>query len=223
MFAENKAYIEKLEKEREERLKQNQINDNISMDIKRSLVYVGQVLNTYLILEDGKDVYFIDQHAAHERLLFDKYKKQYSSFVETQPLLLPYILNVNNAEFLFLSEKLPILNNLGIEISEFGENSYKISALPVFLSQMNIAKFFNEVLSDLDSLKNLTVEDLLKEKIAQKACKSAIKAGDKLDGSDIDALLKALNFDLGLKCPHGRPIAIKIMQTEIEKWFKRIV
>ena len=88
---------------------------------------------------------------------------------------------------------------------------------------MNLEKFFNEILSEINTLKTLTIDDILKEKIAQKACKAAIKAGDKLTEKDIEILLDKLNYNLGLKCPHGRPIAIKITGTEVEKWFKRIV
>ena len=221
IFAENKAYLEKLEKEK----KNNQtFGENLSLNVKKSLNYVGQALNTYLIFDDGVDVYFIDQHAAHERLLYDKLKSAYSNNnIQIQPLLLPYILNVNSTEFDFLTTKLQLLNSMGIEICEFGGNSFKISSVPVFLSSINLEKFFSEILSELNVYKSISLEELLKDKIAQKACKSAIKAGDKLDKSEIDALLEMLNYDLGLKCPHGRPIAIKISGTEIEKWFKRIV
>lgn len=221
IFAENKAYLEKLEKENENK---QSISENISFNIKKSLNYVGQTLNTYLIFDDGIDVYFVDQHAAHERLLYDKLKSAYSNNnVQIQPLLLPFVLNVNSLEHEFLTEKLHLLNSMGIEIDDFGGNSFKISSVPVFLSSLNLEMFFSEILSDLNSYKSITIDEILKDKIAQKACKSAIKAGDKLDKSEIDTLLDMLNYNLGLKCPHGRPIAIKITKTEIEKWFKRIV
>ena len=88
---------------------------------------------------------------------------------------------------------------------------------------MNLQNFFNEILSEIDSLKTFTVNDLLMEKLAQKACKSAIKSGDKLSEPEIQLLTDKLKDNLGLKCPHGRPVAIKITRTEIDKWFKRIV
>lgn len=229
IFAENKAYIEKLEKEKNQNISNDNIKEKIevspvSMDIKRDLIFKGQVLNTYLIFDNGVDIFFIDQHAAHERLLFDEFKEQFSlSVVETQPLLFPFVLNVNAMEYSFLYEKMDILNSMGIEISYFGGTTFKISSVPIFLSSMNLEKFFNEILSEINTLKTLTIDDILKEKIAQKACKAAIKAGDKLTEKDIEILLDKLNYNLGLKCPHGRPIAIKITGTEVEKWFKRIV
>ena len=216
IFAENKAFLESLEKKKS-------ITMQESFDIKRDLIYIGQALNTFLIFEDGVDLYFVDQHAAHERILFDKLNNALANHeIVTQPLLIPFVLNVNNAEFDFINSKIDVLNEMGIEICEFGRNTFKISAIPSFLIDMNLQNFFNEILSEIDSLKTFTVNDLLMEKLAQKACKSAIKSGDKLSEPEIQLLTDKLKDNLGLKCPHGRPVAIKITRTEIDKWFKRI-
>jgi len=221
IFAENKAFLEKLEREKKEKLK---AFEQQSVKIERELRYIGQAINTYLIFDDGEDLFFVDQHAAHERILFDKLNQSLKNAdVVTQPLLIPYILNVNFEEFEFLDAKKDTLCQMGIEISEFGANAFKISAIPTFLSEMNISKFFDELLSDLSVLKNITVNDILTEKIAQKACKSAIKSGDKLTETEITVLVEKLKENMGLKCPHGRPVAIKIARMEIDKWFKRIV
>lgn len=217
IFAENKAFLESLEKKKSITLQE-------SFDIKRDLIYIGQALNTFLIFEDGIDLYFVDQHAAHERILFDKLNNALANHeIVTQPLLIPFVLNVNNAEFDFINSKIDVLNEMGIEICDFGRNTFKISAIPSFLIDMNLQNFFNEILSEIDSLKTFTVNDLLMEKLAQKACKSAIKSGDKLSEPEIQLLTDKLKDNLGLKCPHGRPVAIKITRTEIDKWFKRIV
>ena len=222
IFAENKAYIEKLEREKAEKLKV--ATEQLAAMPERELTLIGQALNTYLIFQDGLDLYFIDQHAAHERVLFDELnEKLRNQDVETQPLLIPYVLNVNPIESEFLAKKCELLTKMGIEIEEFGRNTFKISALPVFLAQMNVKKFFDDVLADVNELKNLTVNDLLMEKLAQKACKSAIKSGDSMSDSQIKSLMSMLKGNLGLKCPHGRPIAVKITRTEIDKWFKRII
>ncbi len=217
IFAENKAFLESLEKKKSITLQE-------IFDIKRDLIYIGQALNTFLIFEDGVDLYFVDQHAAHERILFDKLNNALANHeIVTQPLLIPFVLNVNNAEFDFINSKIDVLNEMGIEICDFGRNTFKISAIPSFLIDMNLQNFFNEILSEIDSLKTFTVNDLLMEKLAQKACKSAIKSGDKLSEPEIQLLTDKLKDNLGLKCPHGRPVAIKITRTEIDKWFKRIV
>ena len=143
--------------------------------------------------------------------------------IDTQTLLLPYVINVNSLEYNFLLSKLDVLNSMGIEISEFGRNAFKVSSIPTFLLDMNLKTFFDDILSDINELKSFTVNELLVEKLAQKACKSAIKSGDKLSESEITILLDKLKENIGLKCPHGRPVAIKITRTEIDKWFKRII
>ena len=220
IFAENKAFLEKLA---QEKAKKEEIVQE-SLCAVKELRFIGQALNTYLICEDGVDLYFIDQHAAHERILFDKLNLAVkNSSIITQPLLVPYIINVNNLEYDFFMGKIELLNSMGIEINEFGRNAFKVSAIPTFLLDLNIKGFFDDILADLNQLKTFTVNDILLEKLAQKACKAAIKSGDKLSDIEIQVLLDKLKENIGLKCPHGRPVAIKITRTEIDKWFKRIV
>lgn len=225
IFAENKAYLEKLEKEKKSfQIPVEQKVEQIAFETKNQLRYVGQVLNTFLVLDDGVDMYLVDQHAAHERILFDKLiNLQEKQEIDTQPLLIPYVLNCNNVESEFIINNISSINSLGIELSEFGKNSFKVSSIPLFLSDINLEKFFDSILADLSLLKTITVSSVLKEKLAQKACKSSIKAGDKLDESQVNVLLNKLNENIGLKCPHGRPIVVKISRVEIDKWFKRIV
>ncbi len=224
IFAENKLYLEKLEKQKQELSQKQEQTTQDSLVSLTEIKYIGQALNTYLIFEDGKDLYFADQHAAHERILFDKLNLAVKNAkIDTQSLLLPYVINVNSLEYNFLLSKIEILNSMGIEISEFGRNAFKVSAIPTFLVDMNLKQFFDDILSDINELKTFSVNEILVEKLAQKACKSAIKSGDKLSESEIEILLDKLKENIGLKCPHGRPVAIKITRTEIDKWFKRIV
>ena len=228
IFEENKKYLAELEakkakiKEIQQEFEQtNVMKKEVEQAI--SLEYVGQVLNTFLILQDGANVYFVDQHAAHERILYDKLlEKLNSSDIATQPLLIPYVLNLTGIEADFLANKIPFIKKLGIEIEEFGKNSFKVSCLPIDLVEMNLSSFFDDVLGDMAKL-NDTLPEILTEKLASKACKAAIKAGQKLSQIEIDTLLKLLKGNLGLKCPHGRPVTIKITRTEIDKWFKRII
>ena len=112
---------------------------------------------------------------------------------------------------------------LGIEISDFGKNSIKISTLPTCFIDMNVKGFLFDVLSDLRGLKSLSIDDILREKIAQKACKAAIKSGDSVSDGEVVIVAEAIKKNMGLKCPHGRPVVVKITRTEIDKWFKRIV
>ncbi len=243
VFAENKRFLESLEKKNSiETNAFNNVGENVTdfntpkscvsetqpeiikIDVKRSLNFIGQALNTYLFFDDGLDFYIVDQHAAHERILYDKIIDDFNKkVIESQPILIPYTLSVNSAEFDFLAENISVLNNMGIEIAEFGRNSFKVSAIPVYLAEMNLQKFFNAILSDLSALKQLTATDLLADKFAQKACKAAVKSGDKLSLTAVETIKKAVENNLGLKCPHGRPVVVKITRTEIDKWFKRII
>lgn len=222
IFKENKAYLDKLEQIKKERAENNHVQEQIS--IERDLNYIGQALNTFLFFDDGEDLFVIDQHAAHERILYDKFIEQVNNnSVYVQSLFIPYVLNVNSFEYSFLLENIDVLNKIGIEIEEFGVNTFRVLSVPICLADINLGKFFEDVTSDFTNLKSVTLSTALKERIAQKACKAAIKSGDKLTDKDIGVLMEQIKMNFGLKCPHGRPIAVKISRNEIDKWFKRIV
>ena len=140
-----------------------------------------------------------------------------------QSLLVPYVFSANLKETEFLENNLDALNSSGIEIIPFGENTFKVSAVPSILSQMNLKEFFSSILEETTGLSRKTNE-ALKNKIARHACRSAVKAGNKLSEGEIDVLLKSFKENKNvLLCPHGRPIVVVFKKTEIEKWFKRIV
>ncbi len=219
IFAENKKYLESLENQQE---KIQIVQPTIT--IEKELRIVGQALNTYLFLDDGEDLYIVDQHAAHERILFDKFCSQIeNSDVISQPLIVPFDVNLNAYEFNFIQENIEIFNSLGIEVVSNDVNIISVYSVPFIIAGLNIKNFFFDVISDLASLKTITIKDLLREKIAVKACRSAIKSGDNLKDDEISLLISMLKNNLGLKCPHGRPVAVRITRTEIDKWFKRIL
>lgn len=219
IFAENKKYIEELESRKSNTEKPTQTEISVDDNIR----VVGQVLKTYLIFEKGEDIYFIDQHAAHERLLFDKFTEEYKNGkTDEQTLLVPFLYSVNEKEAEFLTSRFEYFRNAGIDVAEYEDGVFAVYALPLTLLDMDIKAFFDDVLSDM-SFGKADMPDIIRDKLAQKACKAAIKSGKTLSQSEIDKLLEKLHGDMGLKCPHGRPIAIRITRTEIDKWFKRIV
>ena len=112
---------------------------------------------------------------------------------------------------------------MGFGISEFGIDSFRVDEVPVDLQNINIKEFFDEILSDLDGLRDIKLEELLKDKIAMTACKHAIKGGMALSEQEITALFEMLDGNSGLKCPHGRPVCVTLSRREIAKMFKRIV
>ena len=212
-FAENKRFLEELET----KAKQNKIDVS-------SCAYAGKLFNTYLLYERGDEVYIIDQHAAHERLIFDRLKEQMRTRkVLQQPMLLPYVLNLNAFESAFIREKMENIREMGFDIDEFGNNAFKVSAVPLDLQSIDLALFFNEILSDISGYRSIKLEDLLKDKLATAACKAAVKGGMDLTREETDRLFRLMDGNMGLKCPHGRPVVVKMTKTELEKMFKRIV
>lgn len=221
IFAENKKYIAEMEakKAAEEAEKARQEELKVEPEFK----VIGQILATYLILEKENDIYFIDQHAAHERILYDKFIEEYKSGnVAEQTMLVPYIFRVNESESEFIIGKFPELRKAGFDISEYDVNEFAVYSVPVLLFDIDLKSFFDDLLSDI-SFKKETMPELIHDKIAMKACKAAIKSGKILSEDEIDALLKAMKYNTALRCPHGRPVTVKISRTEIDKWFKRIV
>jgi len=189
-----------------------------------SCKYKGNLFNTYLIYEVADTVYMIDQHAAHERLIYDRLREKLAKRdIARQALLVPYIFTANPDEARFLEEKQSLLRTMGFGIAPFGFESFRIDEVPVDLQDINIKEFFDDILSEVDGLKEIKLEDVLKDKIAMTACKHAIKGGMQLTDGEVDALFKLLDGNMGLKCPHGRPVCVTLTKKDIEKMFKRIV
>lgn len=186
---------------------------------------VGKFFNTYLAIEWGDNVYLIDQHAGHERLKYDKLKTEYESkTLVIQPMLVPFVISLNPEDAQIVEANLEAISSVGFDIEEFGENTYKISAIPAIVSDIDFNKFFSMFLAEKLGKNKITEAELIKDTLMQMACKSAVKGGDDLTKSEIDMLFKDMkNKEIVLLCPHGRPVAIRITKTEIEKWFKRIV
>lgn len=184
---------------------------------------IGTVFATYIIIEKDNNLYIIDQHAAHERQLYDNLIKQVNNNdVVTQDLLEPYLLQVNEVEKNFILTNKASLTKHGFNIEDFGRKTLKISTIPFILSQINLKTFFDNILEDLDRLTKKPIA-YINEFFTQKACKAAIKAGKLLTEQEIKILLN--NFVANknvLLCPHGRPIITSITKKEFEKMFKRI-
>ena len=212
-FEENKKYL----LERDERAKQQKIDP-------ATLIFRGVLFETYLIFERGDEAYFIDQHAAHERLIYEKLKNKCEARTPlSQPMLMPYILTVNAQEFSFLTSQFEALRALGFDIDEFGGTSVKVSAVPLDLFGMDIEAFFREVLSSMESLRAIRLSEIARDKLATMACKAAVKGGERLTEEEARRLLSDMDGDMGLKCPHGRPAVVRMKKSDFEKLFKRIV
>ncbi len=203
-----------------EKIEQENININ-----KNNFKLIGTLFDTYILVEREQSLFIIDQHAGHERILFDNLNNELKNKeVATQPLMIPYILEANYLEAGFINENFNQIKEIGFDIENFGDNAFKISSVPLLLENINIKEFFDNILHDIDNKLILSKSNSIKEYLAKTACKSAIKGKDILNDSEIGYLLEKL-YEPGkvLLCPHGRPIIVNITKNEIEKWFKRIV
>ena len=203
--------------------KQQVVQDSIR-ELALEYKVIGVAFATYIILQQDKNLLFIDQHAAHERLLYDKFKAELdNSKILSTDLLVPYVLNLNSQEFAFIMDNIDTFKALGFDIYEFGNNCIKVSSLPVLFKDIDFVSFFNKILSDMTTL-SIKKTDMLEDYLARSACRAAVKANDILTDIEIKSILSMLNNDHQvLLCPHGRPVVVKISDKEIEKWFKRIV
>lgn len=186
--------------------------------------YCGKIFNTYLIFEKGDEIILIDQHASHEKLLYTKYAEAVERGTNSvQDLLFPYIFDVDYAESELIDEHESEIAELGFGLNKLSGNSYSLSYIPLILSGMDFREF---TASLVELLKNnrLSKLNIIKNEVMQSACKAAIKGETDISESDIRLLINDIcEGRIELFCPHGRPIAVRIAKTEIEKWFKRIV
>lgn len=189
-----------------------------------SCKYKGNLFNTYLIYEMCDTVYLIDQHAAHERLIYDRLREKMSKRkIDRQGLIIPYLFSTNAQETEFIEKNIALIRSMGFDLKPFGVGSFRVDEVPMDLQNIDLKEFFEDLLSDINGLKEIRLEDILKDKIATTACKHAVKGGMRLTEDEVDALFKMMKGDTGLKCPHGRPVCVTLNKKDVEKMFKRIV
>ncbi|MBE7075686.1 MAG: DNA mismatch repair endonuclease MutL [Clostridiales bacterium] len=182
---------------------------------------VGVVFKTYIITEFQDSLYVIDQHAMHERQLYDKLKKQVDqNNIAKQDMLLPYVFELKAKDKMLFESKLQNLKKIGFEIEAQGDK-FNICAIPFVLSGINLENFIADILAD-DSTNEKTASQFINEKLCQTACKHAIRAGDDVTKEEIFYLIDEMKNGVAL-CPHGRPIITKITKKELEKMFKRVL
>ena len=183
---------------------------------------LGTVLDTYVLVQFGECLYIIDQHAAHERLLFDELTKQIDQGeVFMQPLLEPAVLMLGPSEMNRVLEIAPVLNQMGIECEIFGKNTFRITAVPMAVSVRGIDTVIANVLADLKGAPSGKLSEVVREKIITECCRNAIKAGDHLSNEQVGAFISQFKNLKTPLCPHGRPIVAVLDRKAIEKMFKR--
>ncbi len=185
---------------------------------------IGQLFDTYWLVEFDNSLYIIDQHAAHEKVLYEKTVKLINDKrMTTQQISPPIIVTLSSAEEEFLSENIDIFNEIGYEIENFGGKEYAINGIPDNIYNVNAKSLFLEMIGDCINIKSGYDKSIITDKIASMSCKAAIKGNMNLTIDEAKSLIdELLQLDNPFHCPHGRPTIIKMSKYEIEKKFGRI-
>ena len=188
------------------------------------LHYVGRVFSTYLIMTKEERMYLIDQHAAHERVLFERYMVLlHKDELSSQQLLNPILLELSYEDATLVEMYHDEIKKLGFDFDFLGEKVIVIRGVPVFFQETQGEQFMYEIIELLQENKNLENYEEFIDKVATKACRAAIKANDRIVDTEVEALLKDLNqCDNKYTCPHGRPVFIEVKKYDLEKMFKRV-
>ena len=222
-------YIQRQDKEEEKSIPysgmkdQDDVNTINTYDFTKMKI-IGSVFSTYIMVESDAELYIIDQHAAHERLVYESIKKTIGDQTALgQQLLPPYILEVTHDEYITISDSLDTFVSIGFDMEPFGGKSFIIRGIPIVLKAANIRELFHDLLDQLEYKQGNVRVTLQEEDIIMMSCKKAVKANDKLTDEEIRSLLKDLSLHkIPFTCPHGRPILVSMNQYELEKKFKRI-
>lgn len=184
---------------------------------------VGSILNTYIVLEKNDAMYLLDQHAAHEKVLYEEYMKKFKNHkIDMQMLLDPIVVEISNVDMLKVESNLDLFLKFGFEIELFGNNHIMIRGVPTIFGNPESEKFILQIIDNIEDLKNSY--DLKGDKFASMACRAAIKANDKIHTMEMKKLLSQMELcENPFTCPHGRPTIVEISKKEIEKMFKRIM
>ena len=184
---------------------------------------VGVIFDTYIVLQKGESMYLMDQHAAHERVLFERYMNAFHKReVHMQMLLDPIVLELSSVDMLRVEKNIDVFKNFGFEVEIFGMNNILIRGVPNLFGTPQSEKFILELIDNIDKISNNY--DLKDDRFAVMACKSAIKANDRIQNIEIESLFRQLEkCENPYTCPHGRPTMVEISKVEIEKMFKRIM
>ena len=183
---------------------------------------VGQLFSTYIVLEAGEEIFLIDQHAAHERIIYDQMLAN-AGFGASQQLLIPYEMLLDGEDRALLEENTKTLHALGFSLTWEQDNLLQVNALPQLFEEAETGDFLLEAIEVLRNQPRNMVDSLKQDRLAQYACKHAIRGHDILSHDQMTALVKSFRDLEELNCPHGRPILIRITRKELEKLFKRIV
>ena len=198
--------------------------ENMEEYQKPTYKFIGIIFKTYIIIEIEKEMYIIDQHAAHERILYEKVKENYynDEVKDSQLMLLPDIITLTHKEMEIARDNMKLFRRAGFMLEEFGENTIKLTGVPEMCLDLETKEMFLETLDEINSVSRTAKQEVEEKFIATIACKAAVKANMALTKEEVDSLMeKLLELPNPFTCPHGRPTAIKMSKYDIERKFAR--
>ena len=219
--------INSLNERNDKKAELNQISEeNIKSENRFSITdfrVVGSILNTYIVLEKNEAMYLLDQHAAHEKVLYEEYMKKFKNHkIDMQMLLDPIVMEFSNVDMMKIENNMDLFLNFGFEIELFGNNHIMVRGVPTIFGTPESEKFILQIIDNMEDLSSSY--DLKGDKFASMACRAAIKANDKIHIIEMKKLLLQMEkCENPFTCPHGRPTIVEISKKEIEKMFKRIM
>ncbi len=191
---------------------------------KPTYKFIGIIFKTYIILEIGEEMYILDQHAAHERIMYEKVKKNYYSdkTKDSQLLLLPDVITLTHKEMDIAKENMAMFEQAGFTLEEFGENTIKLTGVPTVCIDLDTKELFLETLDEINTVARTAKQEKEEKFIATVACKAAVKANMALTKEEVERLMdELLKLPNPFTCPHGRPTVIKMTKYDIERKFAR--
>lgn len=192
-------------------------------DAPKPMKLLGVVFNTFILVEYEEHLLMIDQHAVHERLLFDRLMKAYDQHAAGQELLIPLVVSVSRREQELLEENHALLEGIGLTVEPFGDQEVSIRSIPMVLGQPQAKDFLHEILDQLQSERGVITNEKRRASILQIACKKAVKGGDALTEDEIrDLVTRMIDQRVTPTCPHGRPLVVALSHQELDKRFRRI-
>ena len=188
-----------------------------------NLKVVGQLHKTYIVLEGEDGFYLCDQHAANERINYERFNRILNSHIDVTDLLVPIVMSFSPSDIHKLTdEKIDMLKEIGLSVEPFGLNTIRVSSIPVFIKEQNEDVYIEELINQVINDDKINIVALRKHVIATMACKASIKANDKLDIREMEDLIAQLfTCDNPTTCPHGRPTIVHFTSYDVEKMFKR--
>ena len=195
-------------------------SENSVTSVGKEYKILGQLFNMYILVSEGETLQIYDQHIIHERILYEELKdKFYAKKMDSQQLLVPQKMEINQVDKGILLENIAVFQEFGFDIDEFSENEIIFRAVPTFDFRDTIENVFKKLLEDLK--KDLEIKDLRERIIISMSCKGAIKAGQKLEMHEMERMVKRLHEVGKYTCPHGRPIIVNITKDDLDKMFGR--